>query len=134
MDVKEVRGILRVTQQKLADICGVTLRTVQNWEAGRPVPATSQKLMQAILDGREKAEPIPSVTANADANGVSVASVTNSQVNLSKDSDRFFATLEKQQEIMARQLEEISNMRIASQKKDEQIDALIAIIRCSQNK
>ncbi len=116
-----------VTQQALAEMCGVTLRTVQNWETGRPVPERARKLLEVIVGNRD-------VVSSGDAkdNGVSVAAGNGSQVTLNPDTQRFFSTLEKQQEIMSRQLEELAEMRRLTQKKDEQIDTLLKLIQAKQ--
>lgn len=48
MDVKKLREIKGLTQQDLADKCGVSLRTVQNWEAGRKIPDSVVLLLQML--------------------------------------------------------------------------------------
>lgn len=48
MDVKKLRGIKGLTQQDLADKCGVSLRTVQNWEAGKKIPDSVILLLQML--------------------------------------------------------------------------------------
>ncbi len=127
MDVRKLREQMGVTQQALAEMCGVTLRTVQNWETGRPVPERARKLLEVIVGNRD-------VVSSGDAkdNGVSVAAGNGSQVTLNPDTQRFFSTLEKQQEIMSRQLEELAEMRRLTQKKDEQIDTLLKLIQAKQ--
>ena len=126
MNVKNLREKIGVSQQELATMCGVTVRTVQNWEMGKPVPGRAQKLLEVISSGREI---IQSGGAN---NGVSVAAGTGSQVLLNPDTEKFFATLEKQQDIMSRQLEELAEMRMLIQKKDEQIDTLLKLVQQRQ--
>lgn len=48
MDIKELRKRNNLTQQELADKCGVTLRTVQNWEMGRNVPESALILLNSL--------------------------------------------------------------------------------------
>ena len=48
MDVKELRNKCNLTQQELADKCGVTLRTVQNWEKGRTIPDSALILLESL--------------------------------------------------------------------------------------
>jgi transcriptional regulator with XRE-family HTH domain len=43
MDIKEVRERLGINQERLADLLGVTTRTVQNWEAGVSNPKQHQQ-------------------------------------------------------------------------------------------
>lgn len=126
MNVKNLREKIGVSQQELATMCGVTVRTVQNWEMGKPIPDRAQKLLEVISSGREI---IQSGGAN---NGVSVAAGKGSQVLLNPDTEKFFATLEKQQDIMSRQLEELAEMRMLIQKKDEQIDTLLKLVQQKQ--
>lgn len=116
-----------VTQQQLAGMCGVTLRTVQNWETGKPLPERAQRLLEAIVSSRETIS-----SCDAAQNGVSVAAGTGSQITLNPDTQQFFSTLEKQQDIMSRQLEELAEMRRLTQKKDEQIDMLLKLIQTRQ--
>jgi len=111
MDVRELRKKHNLTQAQLAVICGVTLRTVQNWEKGRVIPASMLKLLENI-DERIGLYVHDTSTA---AEGAAVL----------PDTVRFFRTIEKQQEIITSALEIIANQ---TQKKDEQIDRLIEII------
>lgn len=127
MDVKKIREKMGVTQQQLAGMCGVTLRTVQNWETGKPLPERARKLLEAIVSSRETIS-----SGDAAQNGVSVAAGTGSQVTLNPDTQQFFSTLERQQDIMSRQLEELAEMRRLTQKKDEQIDMLLKLIQTRQ--
>lgn len=127
MDVKKIREKMGVTQQQLAGMCGVTLRTVQNWETGKPLPERAQRLLEAIVSSRETIS-----SCDAAQNGVSVAAGTGSQITLNPDTQQFFSTLEKQQDIMSRQLEELAEMRRLTQKKDEQIDMLLKLIQTRQ--
>lgn len=127
MDVKKIREKMGVTQLQLAGMCGVTLRTVQNWETGKSLPERAQKLLEAIASSSETIS-----SCNAAQNGVSVAAGTGSQVTLNPDTQQFFSTLERQQDIMSRQLEELAEMRRLTQKKDEQIDMLLKLIQARQ--
>ena len=105
-------------------MCGVTLRTVQNWETGKPIPTSMLKLLKVVEDSHEMIS-----SGDAAQYGVSVAAGKGSQVNLTTDTERFFATLERQQELMSRQLEEMAEMRRQTQKKDEQIDTLLSLLK-----
>lgn len=49
-DIKKFREQRGMTQKQLAEFCGVTLRTVQNWEAGRTIPENIVKLLQSAVD------------------------------------------------------------------------------------
>lgn len=121
MDVKALREKLQMTQQELADNCGVTVRTVQNWEDGRKIPVAMMKLLKNIEDSHEIIS-----SFNQDK------SVNVECVHINADTERIFAHLERQQDIMSRQLEEIVEMRKLAQKKDEQIDVLLKMIQSTQ--
>lgn len=49
LDIKEIRKKLGVSQTKLAEILGVHLKTVQNWEAGKVIPKTKYGILQSLL-------------------------------------------------------------------------------------
>ncbi len=49
LDIKEIRKKLGVSQTKLAEMLGVHLKTVQNWEAGRVIPKTKYGILQSLL-------------------------------------------------------------------------------------
>ena len=123
MDVKKLREKFNYTQAQLAEICGVTLRTVQNWENGKVIPPAMLKLLTSIDEGETVS------SGNAYENGTSIAVGKNSQVILNPDTKMFFSTLERQQDIMSRQLEEMAEMRKQAQKKDEQIDILLGMLK-----
>ncbi len=48
--LKQRRESLNLTQQKVADEVGVTIITVQNWEAGRHIPKLYPVQMKALCD------------------------------------------------------------------------------------
>lgn len=50
MDVKIFRQEHGLTQRGLADLCGVTLRTVQNWESGRHLPENVRRLLLTLAE------------------------------------------------------------------------------------
>lgn len=52
MDIKELRTQHRLTQKQLAELIGVTTRTVERWEAGDRVPSPQVlELLQIKLKG-----------------------------------------------------------------------------------
>lgn len=58
---KEWRERLGFTQLELSKLCGVSIRTVQNWDMGGNVPAASLYKLEAIENGGA-----PSPKANID--------------------------------------------------------------------
>ena len=123
MDVKKLRETLGITQQELADKCGVTLRTVQNWEVGKIIPKSMEKLLNVISENHEIVS-----SFNTKDSSVKVSAGDGSPVTINPETERFFSTLERQQDIMSRQLEEMAQMLKLSARKDEQIDLLLKMI------
>lgn len=66
MDVKKIRKKLHLTQSELADLCGVSIRTVQNWENGGTIPTSMLRLLEKIEEEGEIISPIYTDT-NTDA-------------------------------------------------------------------
>ncbi|GET37611.1 helix-turn-helix transcriptional regulator [Microseira wollei] len=48
--LKQRRELLNVTQRQIALELGVTVTTVQNWEAGRYIPKLSPNQMKALCE------------------------------------------------------------------------------------
>lgn len=115
IDIKKLREAHGLTQQDLAEKCGVTLRTVQNWEKGKTIPESALRLLQTIGNEGEN------ISSFASDNGVSVSAGRGSNVNVGTETERFILTIEKQQELMSRHLDAIA-------KRDEQIDRLLSIL------
>ena len=114
IDIKKFRELHGLTQRELAERCGVTLRTVQNWEMGRTIPDSAMRLMQLIENEGE------TISSSAADDAVSVAGNGNNNVN-SKVNVNSSRTIDKA-------IDEISEMRKLVQKRDEQIDRLISVI------
>lgn len=69
MNVKAFRQERGLTQRGLADLCGVTLRTVQNWESGKRLPENVRRHLLALA-GSDIATVNRSVAADNEMNGV----------------------------------------------------------------
>lgn len=52
-NIKKFREQNNLTQKQLSEICGVTLRTVQNWEAGKTIPDNIVKLLRSLSSKSE---------------------------------------------------------------------------------
>lgn len=50
MNVKLFRQERGLTQRGLAELCGVTLRTVQNWESGKKLPENVRRHLLALAE------------------------------------------------------------------------------------
>ncbi|MCM8872461.1 MAG: helix-turn-helix domain-containing protein [Paludibacteraceae bacterium] len=117
MDVKKAREYLNVTQHELAELCGVTLRTIQNWESGKPIPKNKVKLLQTLIESNNK-QPM----------NVYMPSIVD------QEKENLYNTLKTQQELAAKMIDELSQFRQMIQKKDEHIEKLLAIITNKENK
>lgn len=48
-DIKKMRKNIGLTQSELAKAIGVDIKTVQNWEAGRPIPKTKYEILRKVF-------------------------------------------------------------------------------------
>ena len=48
-DIKEIRTKLHVTQEELAKMLGVSVRTVQNWESGAKIPESKHAILRDLV-------------------------------------------------------------------------------------
>lgn len=48
LELKELRKKLGLTQVQLAEIVGVDVKTIQNWEAGRRIPKTKDGILRGL--------------------------------------------------------------------------------------
>ena len=50
VDVRAVRNALDLSQQKFADLYGLPVATIQNWESGRRKPELAAKLLLKVIE------------------------------------------------------------------------------------
>ncbi len=50
VDVRAVRDALNLSQQKFADLYGLPVATIQNWESGRRKPELAAKLLLKVIE------------------------------------------------------------------------------------
>lgn len=98
MEVKKIREMKGLTQKELADLCGVTTRTVQNWENGGTIPDMVIKYLNQ-LQGQDE-----------------IVSPSNSS-----ETEKLLLLLERSQRQIDAHLE-------LAKKKDEQMDRLIGLL------
>ena len=66
LDVKNIRKKLKISQSELAKLLGVSLRTIQNWEAGEKIPSTKHEMLRNLLSGHNTViKEVPSNLANS---------------------------------------------------------------------
>ena len=56
IDIKSLRQRLGLTQRTLATELGVTIRSITNWESGKPMTKRIQKKLQKMEDRLSKQE------------------------------------------------------------------------------
>jgi DNA-binding XRE family transcriptional regulator len=114
-DIKELRKKAGLTQSALAKTVGVDIKTIQNWEAGRPVPKTKYEILRNVLC------PSHSI-GDADGSTVVGANVSGSGNNIS-NNDAI---------ALSKAIDEISEMRKIVQEQvknnQEQFDRFMAVI------
>ncbi|MCG8207228.1 helix-turn-helix domain-containing protein [Tenacibaculum finnmarkense] len=50
LDIKEFRKKNKITQESLADLLGVSWRTIQNYEAGQKIPKSKSALFRVVFE------------------------------------------------------------------------------------
>lgn len=51
--IEKIREKLHLTQEGLAEKLGVSVRTIQNWEAGKVIPKTKHAILHTLLEGSD---------------------------------------------------------------------------------
>ncbi len=54
-DIKEVRKKIGLSQQKFAELFGISVATLRNWEQGRRKPSGSANVLMRVLQHNPKA-------------------------------------------------------------------------------
>lgn len=115
IDVKKIRKVKGLTQSELAELCGVTVRTVQNWENGGTIPDMVRKYLSQMDEQDEM------ISSSANNNSVSVAAARGSNVNVGKETEKLLSLLEHSQRQIDAHLE-------LAKAKDNQIMTLLSVI------
>lgn len=56
LDIKEIRKKLNISQTKFAEMLGVHLRTVQNWESGGVIPQVKTTILRNLSSQTKEKE------------------------------------------------------------------------------
>lgn len=56
INIKKIREKLHISQEKLAETIGVSIRTVQNWESGSKIPASKSAILHNLLSTTNKCD------------------------------------------------------------------------------
>lgn len=122
IDIRKLRERRGLTQQELADRCGVTLRTIQNWEGGKHIPDSTLIILELLGITEDS---MKNISSSAKDNAVSVSAAEGSQVSVESptktETEKFISMLQKQQELIIEQSRSMA-------KRDEQIDRLISLL------
>lgn len=114
LDIKKLRKKLGLTQTQFAKKLGVDTKTVQNWEYGRPIPATKHGIIRELADSIsvqfEEQQYYGGDQINENGDNIKGENVT---VNKS-ETDKLIDALSQEQAI--------------ARKSQEQIDRLIALL------
>ncbi len=57
LEVKNIRKNLKISQTDLARLLGISLRTVQNWEAGEKIPNTKHEMLRSLTNDYKRLKP-----------------------------------------------------------------------------
>lgn len=49
LDVRKIRNSLGITQTEFAKLVAVSLKTIQNWEAGGKIPSTKDEILRNLM-------------------------------------------------------------------------------------
>lgn len=119
LEVKRIRESLGLTQQQLAKSCGVSVRSVQNWEAGSvAIPDSKRLLLQSLV--RQNGTPAMVSSPSANAIGQNSTAVGIGDITQCGDA-------------LLRAFDEIAAQRKITEKAQAQIDELLAIVRNLSN-
>jgi transcriptional regulator with XRE-family HTH domain len=88
MDIKKFRTEKGYTQKEFAEFCGVTERTVQNWEKGNTYPSLLKKYIELTEQDEKFSQEI-----KGNSNTAVAVSGTGNSVN--SISERFISLLEQ---------------------------------------
>lgn len=61
LDIKQIRESLNLTQQEFANKLGMSLRSVQNWEAGGVIPQSKHEIIRKLVAETEQTPPTAEV-------------------------------------------------------------------------
>lgn len=53
LDIKKIREELGISQEKLAEMIGVSPRTIQNWEAGTKIPSSKHAILRGLMPKKQ---------------------------------------------------------------------------------
>lgn len=132
-DVKKIREANHLTQKQLAEMCGVTLRTVQNWEAGKTIPDNILRLLQSLTSTGEIVSPSSN---NSSMDEVKLNLPVEQHV---KGTNNHFSGTGDVSEgvpasLLQQALDEVTAQRVMTEKALAQVERLVTVIERLSNK
>ena len=113
-DIKEIRTKLSVTQEELAKMLGVSVRTVQNWESGAKIPESKHAILRDLVVRPHRYAGGEQVNTHGD-------NINGNNVTVNKtDAEKMLDLLASKEDSL--------------RKSQEQIDRLIAMLEKLTNK
>lgn len=108
MNGKEIKGIrdsLGISQERLAEILGVSSRTIQNWEAGGTIPQTKEAALQALTLNRD----VRFFGGQSNVNGDNIAG-GNIKVEPPKSQDKWIELLMSKEQSLQKAQDHITEL------------------------
>jgi transcriptional regulator with XRE-family HTH domain len=127
--IKELRKKLNISQKKLAEMLGVHLRTVQNWENGSKIPQSKEMLIRniACYENALKEQNQSIIGDNNTQTGAN-SNVSTRQHDESFEVARLRVLIEEKDKLLAEKEDRIREQDIQIKEKDIQIGKLLSIL------
>jgi transcriptional regulator with XRE-family HTH domain len=127
--IKELRKKLNISQKKLAEMLGVHLRTVQNWENGGKIPQSKEAFIRniAYYDNAPK-EHNQSIIGNNNTQTGTNNNISARQRDESFEIARLCVLIEEKDKLLAEKEDRIREQDIQIKEKDIQIGKLLSIL------
>ena len=122
MNIKQLRKDKHLTQQALADLVGVTTRTISAWENGQPIPDGKVGMLRFLADGGD-------TTIHGD-NNTSINGGSNNRVEA---SNKLIDEVAAQRQLTDKALDEVAEQRKLVASSQSQINRLLGIIESMQS-
>jgi transcriptional regulator with XRE-family HTH domain len=105
-DIKRIRRVLNLKQRELAEILGVSVGTIQNYEKGGVIPESKYSILSNLMKHDPIVEKIQGVIKVAGNNNISNTGTTG---NVSIDADQELEYLRKKVKELEKENKELKN-------------------------
>lgn len=109
-DLKELRKIMRLKQKELAELIGVSVGTIQNYEKGGVIPKAKERMISQMLNEARLSVESNSGIANT-GNSIGGHNINISHPDIKKiiEPDKVTIELDKPAEEYRREIEDLKN-------------------------